>query len=119
MNGVVKLRLTDQTFLRRDSTVFNQDHQLRLSQESVSTENHKKRRSNLKPERKFRDEAGEDDATEAITSRKQKPAKTVLESHRFPESGPEERESMPEETIGNKTTVALSLSPVKDFREGT
>ncbi|KAF3497698.1 hypothetical protein DY000_02058152 [Brassica cretica] len=87
MNGVVKPRLTDQTFPRRDSTVFNRDHQLRLSQESVSTENHKKRRSNLKPERKFWDEAGEDDATEAITSRKRKPAKMVLESHRFPESG--------------------------------
>lgn len=67
---------------------------------------------------KLREEAIKDDATEAITSKRQKPAKTLLERHRFPESGPEGQECMSQETIGNqkkkiykkqKKTIALSL----------
>ncbi|KAF3541656.1 hypothetical protein F2Q69_00019400 [Brassica cretica] len=65
----------------------------------------------LKPEKKLREKAGEDDVTEAITSRRQKPAKTVQKCHRFPESEPKDRESMPEETIGNQKEDR-SLSPL-------
>ncbi|WZY78147.1 hypothetical protein YC2023_024531 [Brassica napus] len=64
-----------------------------LAQESVAKENEKKCQSNIKPGKKLREEASKDDATEAITSKRQKPAKTLLERHRFPESGPEGQES--------------------------